>query len=131
MEEQPLVPKRLKFIYRWILKGRMDYYANLLEPQEKSFLIRFFFRRFRLGKISEQTKKKISELQSKGKVVFALKDRSRLDFVFIHYLFSENGLPAPTISGDLPIWPFFKVQKLWRGVFAWIVAKLNFWKEFP
>jgi len=130
MDDQPLVPKRLNFIYRWILKGRMDYYANLLEPQEKSFLIRFFFRRFKLGKISEQTKKKISELQSKGKVVFALKDRSRLDFVFIHYLFSENGLPAPTISGDLPIWPFFKVQKLWRGVFAWIVAKLNFWGEF-
>jgi len=123
-------PKRLNFIYRWVLKGRMDFYAYLLEPGERSFLIKFFFKRFRMGKISESTKKRIQGFQQKGRVVFALKDRSILDFIFIHYLFSENGLPAPLISADLPIWPFFKIPKLVKSFFAWFLAKLNFWNDF-
>ena len=49
-------PRRLGFIYRTLLKGRLDYYANILEPREKSYLIRFFFKRFRLGKIPEATR---------------------------------------------------------------------------
>jgi len=129
-EGRGVEPKRLNFIYRWVLKGRMDCYANILEPREKSYLIRFFFKRFGLGKISDQSKNRILELVRQGRVVFALKDRSRLDFIFIHHLFSENDLPAPLISADLPIWSFFRVDKLFRCFCTWLVAKFNFWSEF-
>lgn len=129
-EDKKLEPKRLNFIYRWLLKGRMDYYANILEPQEKSLLIRFFFQRFRMGRIPEPTRKRIEELRARGRVVFALKDRSRLDFIFIHYLFAENGMPAPMISADLPIWIFFKIPKALRSLGAWLLARLDCWDDF-
>lgn len=129
-EAKKLEPKRLNFIYRWLLKGRMDYYANMLEPREKSLLIRFFFQRFQMGRIPEPTRKRIEELWAKGRVVFALKDRSRLDFIFLHYLFAENGMAAPMISADLPIWIFFKIPKAVRSLSAWLLARLNCWADF-
>jgi len=129
-ERRQLVPEKLNFIFRWVLQGRMDYYTTVLEPKEKSYLIRFFYKRFRMGKIQESTRARIEELKKAGKVVFALKDRSRLDFIFIHYLFSQSGLPAPMISAELPVWVFFKSLKLVRSFFARVVARRNFRKEF-
>jgi len=127
METQP---KRLRFIYRWVLKGRLDYYGNLLEPGERSFLTRFFFKRFGLARIPEPTRNHLLELKQKGNLVFALKHRSRLDFILLHYLFLESGLPLLTVSAELGSWIFFSLRKLVNYFFTWLIARLNFWGQY-
>jgi len=130
MDKTASEPRRLKFIYRWILKGKINYYAYFLEPSRSSLSLRLLARRFHWAQIPEPALVKLQELKGKGKLVWAIKHRSRLDFIFLHHLLSEYQLPAPTISLEVPIWLFFSIPDLIRTFFARLVARRNFWEKY-
>ena len=118
-------PKRLKFIFHRILKGRLNYFPYFLESAGDSALVRLISRRFFRAQIPESTQKRLAELCQQGKIIWAVKNRSRLDFIFLHYLFSRLGLKSPKISANLPVWIFFSLKRLIRCIFAYLVCKLN------
>ena len=122
--------KRLKFFYRWLLKENLDYYFYLLEAGDSSFFIRLLTRRFNRAKIPESTRQRLLELKEQGKIIWAVRNRSRLDFIFLNHLFYQVGLNPPVISANLPIWLFLPLSKLVKALVAYLVIRFNFPQQY-
>ncbi len=130
MESQAPEPRRLRFIYRWILKGKLNYFPYFLDPNRSSLFLRFLVRRFHWAQISEPDLVKLRGLKGKGKIVWAIKHRSRLDFIFLHHLLSQYQLNPPTISLEVPVRAFFSIPALVKTFCARLVAKYNFREKY-
>ena len=130
MDNKPAEPRRLRFIYRWLLKGRLNYYSYFLDPNRSSFLLRQVAKRFHWAQIPEPTLNRLQELREKGKLVYAIKHRSRLDFIFLHHLFNQYGLNPPLISMEVPIWPFFSLGDMLRTYLAKLIYRYNFPEQY-
>jgi len=122
--------KRLKFLYRWLLKENLDYHFYLLGPEDKSFFVQLLSRRFNRARIPEDARQRLLELKEQGRIVWAVRNRSRLDFIFLNYLFYRTGLNPPVISANLPIWLFFSLSKLFKALLAYLVVRFNFLEQY-
>jgi len=90
-------------LFGW-LGGQEYHYAGYL-PSRPGFLLRWtldpFFSRV---EVKSRYQKRINELAKKGAVVYALKYRSHLDFLFFNRRYQHLGVKAPEVAFDLNLW---------------------------
>jgi glycerol-3-phosphate O-acyltransferase len=86
------------------LGGQEYHYAGYL-PSRPGFLLRWtldpFFSRV---EVNPKHLERFKELAQKGVVVYALKYRSHLDFLFFNRRYQKLGAPAPEVAFDLNLW---------------------------
>ena len=88
------------------LGGHEFHYAGYL-PSRPSLLLRCtldpFFAKVT---VNPKIKDRLQELSSRGVVVYALKYRSTLDFLFFNRRYQQLGAPYPEVAFDLNLWIF-------------------------
>lgn len=93
----------LSHVAGW-LGGQEYHYAGYL-PSHPGFLLRWtldpFFSRV---EVNPKYLERINELAQKGAVVYALKYRSHLDFLFFNRRYQKLGAKAPEVAFDLNLW---------------------------
>jgi len=111
----------LKRLNHW-LGGQQFHYVGFL-PSRPSFLMRFTLGPF-FDKVMVKSRhqERLKELGDQGVVVYALKYRSHLDFLFFNRRYRQLGLPAPEVAFDLNLWIFQPFAHLIQI----IVATLNY-----
>jgi glycerol-3-phosphate O-acyltransferase len=147
-ETQPDQPtgllKRVKNWFGKIFSGRDYHYYGYL-PSRPSFLLRHTLDRvFARVNVSPRQLEDLQQLGEKGIVVYALKYRSHLDFLFFNRRYRNAGVPTPEFAFDLNLWiwqPFshliqiisasinyFTKKRQWPnpyedGYFRWILGQ--------
>jgi glycerol-3-phosphate O-acyltransferase len=88
------------------LGGQEFHYAGYL-PSRPGWLLRYTLDPF-FAKVTVQPriKDRLQELSAQGVVVYALKYRSTLDFLFFNRRYQELGAPVPEVAFDLNCWIF-------------------------
>ena len=86
------------------LGGQEFHYAGYL-PSRPGFLLRYtldpFFKRVT---VKPRYLERLRELADRGAVVYALKYRSHLDFLFFNRRYQRLGVTAPEVAFDLNLW---------------------------
>ncbi|MFZ5454008.1 MAG: 1-acyl-sn-glycerol-3-phosphate acyltransferase [Thermodesulfobacteriota bacterium] len=106
-EETPKPKGLLSRIFRRLtgwLGGEGFHYAGYL-PRRPGFLLRWtldpFFSRVT---IHPRQRERLQELGRQGAMVYALKYRSHLDFLFFNRRYQDLGIVAPEVAFDLNLW---------------------------
>uniref|UniRef100_A0A7C3V6P3 Glycerol-3-phosphate acyltransferase n=1 Tax=Desulfobacca acetoxidans TaxID=60893 RepID=A0A7C3V6P3_9BACT len=88
------------------LGGQEFHYAGYL-PSSPGWLLRYtlgpFFAKVT---VNPKLKDRLQELSRQGVVVYALKYRSTLDFLFFNRRYQQLGAPVPEVAFDLNLWIF-------------------------
>lgn len=86
------------------LGGHEFHYAGYL-PRRPGFLLRWtldpFFSRVT---VHPKHRERVQELAGQGAIVYALKYRSHLDFLFFNRRYQDLGMVAPEVAFDLNLW---------------------------
>jgi glycerol-3-phosphate O-acyltransferase len=94
------------------LGGQEFHYAGYL-PSRPGLLLRFtldpFFSRVT---VNPRQQERLKEVAAQGAVVYALKYRSHLDFLFFNRRFQKLGVPAPEVAFDTNLWMFQPLSHL-------------------
>jgi glycerol-3-phosphate O-acyltransferase len=100
------------------LGGHEYHYAGYL-PSRPGFLLRYtldpFFKRVT---VKPRYLERLKELSGQGAVVYALKYRSHLDFLFFNRRYQELGVVAPEVAFDLNLWMWQPLSHLIQIVSA-------------
>lgn len=83
--------------------GEKIYYPYVLDSKPRFFLGRLLFGLFKRTELNESAKESLKQMHRQGTVVFALKYRSKLDYLLNHYHFKLKRLPHPKVAFDLNI----------------------------
>jgi glycerol-3-phosphate O-acyltransferase len=105
-------PRRLlNRVTSW-LGGQEFHYAGYL-PSRPGLLLRFtldpFFSKVT---VNPRHQERLKEVASQGAVVYALKYRSNMDFLFFNRRFQKLGVPAPEVAFDMNLWMFQPLSHL-------------------
>lgn len=94
------------------LGGQEFHYAGYL-PSRPSWLLRYTLGPF-FAKVTvkPRIKDSLQELSRQGVVVYALKYRSTLDFLFFNRRYQQLGAPVPEVAFDLNLWIFQPLSHL-------------------
>jgi glycerol-3-phosphate O-acyltransferase len=86
------------------LGGHEFHYAGYL-PSRPGFLLRYTLDQF-FKRVTVQPRylERLRELADRGAVVYALKYRSHLDFLFFNRRYQRLGVTAPEVAFDLNLW---------------------------
>jgi glycerol-3-phosphate O-acyltransferase len=88
------------------LGGQEFHYVGYL-PSRPGWLLRFtLYPFFSKVTINPRQLERLKEVASQGAVVYALKYRSHLDFLFFNRRFQKLGVPAPEVAFDMNLWMF-------------------------
>ncbi|MBN2031780.1 MAG: 1-acyl-sn-glycerol-3-phosphate acyltransferase [Deltaproteobacteria bacterium] len=95
--------------------GEKIYYPYVLDFKPRFLLGWMLYRLFKRTELNESAKEKLKQMHKEGTIVFALKYRSKLDYLLNHYHFKLKRLPHPKIAFDtnisllLPLTDFSRV----------------------
>ncbi|MFZ5449426.1 MAG: 1-acyl-sn-glycerol-3-phosphate acyltransferase [Thermodesulfobacteriota bacterium] len=99
--------------------GGYDYHYSGYLPSRPGFLLRYtldpFFKRVT---VKERYLERLQELATKGAVVYTLKYRSHLDFLFFNRRYQKLGVVAPEVAFDLNLWMWQPLSHLIQIVSA-------------
>jgi glycerol-3-phosphate O-acyltransferase len=121
-QRQPASPGKDEKSWGWLrrLLNRLTswlgdqefHYAGYL-PSRPGLLLRFtldpFFSRVT---VNPRQQERLKEVAAQGAVVYALKYRSHLDFLFFNRRFQKLGVPAPEVAFDTNVWMFQPLSHL-------------------
>ena len=95
----------LSCVTGWLGGHEFHYFGYL--PSRPGWLLRWTLDPF-FAKVAVQPKVKdrLQELSSQGVVVYAIKYRSTLDFLFFNRRYQQLGAPVPEVAFDLNLWMF-------------------------
>jgi glycerol-3-phosphate O-acyltransferase len=95
----------LHFLTGW-LGGQEFHYSGYL-PSRPGWLLRYTLDPF-FAKVTVKPRliERLQELSRQGVVVYALKYRSTMDFLFFNRRYQKLGAPAPEVAFDLNLWMF-------------------------
>ncbi len=111
-----------RFFQRFMgwLGGHEFHYAGYL-PSRPGLLLRLtldpFFNRV---EVDPRHLERLRDLAEQGVVVYALKYRSTLDFLFFNRRYQKLGAPAPEVAFDLNLWMFQPLSHLIQIVSAFL-----------
>lgn len=86
-----------------------------IDHKPRFFLSWLFYKLLKKVKVDESLRERLRQMQKQGTVVYAVKYRSRLDYLMYHYNFLVKRLPYPKLAFDLnvsmllPVSRFIKV----------------------
>ncbi len=94
------------------LGGQQFHYAGYL-PSRPGWLLRYTLDPF-FAKVTVKARllDRVQELSRQGVVVYALKYRSTLDFLFFNRRYQQLDIPTPEVAFDLNLWMFQPLSHL-------------------
>jgi glycerol-3-phosphate O-acyltransferase len=87
--------------------------AYSLDPKPSSFLGRLLHKLFCKASFLESQQRLLTDLEKRGLVIYAVKYRSQLDFLFLNSRLSQAGLQPPVVAFDMR--PFLWLPA-WRAI---------------
>jgi glycerol-3-phosphate O-acyltransferase len=98
--------------------GEKIYYPYVLDQRPRFLLGWLLFRLFKKTELNESARESLNQMHKEGTVVFAIKYRSRLDYLLNHYNFKLKRLPPPKIAFDLDISLLLPFTQFVRAAFS-------------
>lgn len=98
----------LENAYRNFERRGIDLYRSAMTDRH-TFLVRWFFRFFRHVRVDTEQLETVREAAEEGTVVYVMRHRSLLDYLFFNYLFLKKQLPLARYANEinmLPILPW-------------------------
>ena len=110
---------------RWFskfLKGTFDHYSATVFTKVP-FLLRLFFR-WLFGKVllSDSDAARLKALGKKGTIIYVIRNRSRLEYLMLYWVFSRRDLPAPVFSHYISIWWWQSLMATFRRGISRVVS---------
>ncbi len=106
------------------------HYPYVLDHKPKFFLSWLLYKLFKGISLDENMKDTLKEMQKQGTVVYAIKYRSKLDYLIFHYNFRRRRLPYPRIAFDFNIFMLLPLIKLFRVIISQISSLFRYGR-FP
>jgi glycerol-3-phosphate O-acyltransferase len=114
--------------------GGQDFHYSGYLPSRPGWLLRYtldpFFSRVT---VNPRYLERLQELARQGAVVYALKYRSHLDFLFFNRRYQKLGAPAPEVAFDLNLWmwqPFFHLLQIISATLNYLTRRRSWPKPF-
>jgi glycerol-3-phosphate O-acyltransferase len=119
---------RFDALVQHLLDGHYDHYACEL-PERGGFIQDRVLRRLFLSvKMDEDVPRRLFELASQGKIIYAVKHRSSLDFLFFRHRLKGLGLPVPRIAFSFSLFLFQPIRRQFRILLSGLLHWLKFGK---
>lgn len=128
MSQPPAGPRRGEWLIRRLLSGHLHHYGTELPARLgrlQDWVLSRFFNRVR---VDPEILERIRGLADQGRVIYVLKHRSSLDFVFLYYRLRGQGLPLPEIAYGLSLFIFQPVLRQLRILLAYLLHWLNYFQ---
>jgi glycerol-3-phosphate O-acyltransferase len=119
---------RLGGLVRRLLDGHFDHYFCELPSGQESLLARFLGRLSSRVKIGDDVQRRLEEFSSQGKVIYALKHRSSLDFMFFRRRLEGTGLPPPTMALSMSLFIFQPLKRHFKILFSYLLHWFEYGK---
>ena len=91
------------------LPTRSDLYASRMYPEMGPILRRLFDALFGPVRVDPEGVEKIQDLSKRGTVVYCMRTRSQLDFLYFNWLYVCKGLPLPGFVNGIQM-------RLWQPI---------------
>jgi glycerol-3-phosphate O-acyltransferase len=98
--------------------GNRIHYPYALDFKPRFFLGWLLHRLFKRTELNESARESLKRMHQEGTVVFALKYRSKLDYLLNHYHFRLKRLPHPKIAFDLNLSLLLPMTQFVRVAFS-------------
>src|SRR5687768_15457133 len=113
--------KVLDAIYLRLEETGIDFYSSAMHSRygwPLKFLSWTFFRHAR---VEDDQIAKIREAAAKGTIVYVMKHRSLLDYLFFNWLFLSQGLPLPRFANETNLTVFLPLDRAFRTIIAKLI----------
>ena len=108
--------------FKGFLKGTFHHYSASLTGKFALFWRIVFSILFKHILISDADAKRILSFSKRGTIIYVIRNRSRLEYVLINYLFRKKGLPAPVFSHYIPVYSWQPLAQTLRRILARLLA---------
>lgn len=112
------VSRRLDWVYRRLQDSGIDFFWSGMHTDFGWMLRWASWRFFRFAKVDPQEIARIKEVAAKGEVVYVMRHRSLLDYLYFNYLFVREGLPLPRYGNEINLVLFLPVTRALRTLIA-------------
>lgn len=113
----------LDAIYLRLDATGIDFFQSAMHTRYGWFLKWLSWTFFRHAHVDEAQVARIREVAAQGDVVYVMKNRSLLDYLYFNWLYLKEGLPLPRFANEVNLWLWFPV---WRGFRTWIAKGIWF-----
>jgi len=121
-------PRRLEWVIQRFLGGHFNYHGNELPPRLGRLQDWLFGRFFNRVRVDPEIFARIRSLAGQGRVIYALKHRSALDFLFLHYRLRAEGLPLPEIGYGISMFAFQPFLRQLKILLSYVIHWLNYFQ---
>ena len=121
-------PRRLEWVIQRFLGGHFNYHGNELPPRLGRLQDWLFGRFFNRVRVDPEISARIRSLAGQGRVIYALKHRSALDFLFLHYRLRAEGIPLPEIGYGLSMFVFQPFVRQLKILLSYFIHWLNYFQ---
>lgn len=108
----------LDFVYRRLDETGIDFYRSAMHTDYGWPLKWLSWRFFRHARVEPEALQRIREAAADGVVVYVMKQRSLLDYLYFNYLFVREGLPLPRFANEVNLLSFQPVARAIRTSLA-------------
>jgi len=128
MNHPPSRPQRLEWLIQHLLAGHLNYYGTELPARLGRLQDWLFGRFFNRVRVDPEVLERIRGLANQGRVIYALKHRSSIDFLFLYYRLRGQGLPLPEIAYGLSLFIFQPFFRQLRILLSYLIHWLNYFQ---
>ena len=110
---------------RWFKKflgNTFHHYSASLAGKYGFFWRIVFAFLFKHVEISNVDARHILDISKRGTIIYVIRNRSRLEYLLLHYLFRKKGLPAPEFSHYISVYLWQPIIQTLRRVLARLLA---------
>lgn len=112
------VKRRLDAVYRRFHDTGIDFFQSAMHT-DYGWLLRWAsWRFFRHARVDPAEVARIKEAAAKGEVVYVMRHRSLLDYLYFNYLFVREGLPLASFGNEINLLLFLPFGRAMRTMFA-------------
>ena len=112
------VRRRLDLFYGRLQNTGIDFYWSAMHT-DFGWLLRWAsWTFFRHAKVDPQEIARIKEVAALGEVIYVMRHRSLLDYLYFNYLFVREGLPLPRYGNEINLILFLPVTRAIRTLLA-------------
>lgn len=112
------VKRRLDAVYLRFHHTGIDFFQSAMHT-EYGWLLRWAsWRFFRHARVDPAEVARVKEAAAKGEVVYVMRHRSLLDYLYFNYLFVREGLPLASFGNEINLLLFLPFGRAMRTIFA-------------
>ncbi|HVO30372.1 MAG TPA: 1-acyl-sn-glycerol-3-phosphate acyltransferase [bacterium] len=115
--------RALDAIYLRLEKSGIDFFQSAMHTGYGWLLKWLSWTFFRHAHVDPTQVAKIKDAASKGEVVYVMKHRSMLDYLYFNWLYLKEGLPLAQFANEVNLWLWVPI---FRGIATWMAKGIWF-----